>query len=450
MMKAFKAYDIRGVWGTDLNEEIAYRIGYFLPDILPAKTYLVGRDMRLSSDTVFLNLANGLRDRGVDVDSVGLSTTPMIYWATARYGYEASVMITASHNPSNHNGMKISAKDAKPVGYDTGLNKLEKLVESDTKTVPVEKRGSINEINLYSEYVDYQRQFMGDISRLKVGIDCSNGASNIFIKRLLGDSPYYINDTLDGRFPGHEPNPLEAENQEQIKELVLKNKCDIGLLFDGDADRITFIDEKGQFISPDLIIAFLGNYFLGEKQQKGIVLQDIRSSRAIQEYLGKLYNAKVETWRVGRAYAALKLRELDGCFGGELAGHYYFRDFYYSDSGIMAALLVLRLLAGFKAKGKTMSQIVKEISGYHNSGEINFTIEKKKEAMDAVRDYFMGNERPERFLDFDGYRLDYHDWWLNIRPSNTEPYLRFLCEAKDENKLKEIINKVTEIVKAHS
>ena len=446
-MKAFKAYDIRGVWGTDLNEEIAYRIGYFLPEVLPAKTYLVGRDMRLSSDTVFLNLANGLRDRGVNVESVGLSTTPMIYWATAKYGYEASVMITASHNPSNHNGMKISAKDAKPVGYDTGLNKLEKLVESDIKPVPVEKLGTISEINLYSEYVEFQQQFLGNIDNLKVAIDCSNGASNIFIKKLLGETPYYINDTLDGRFPGHEPNPLEAENQEQIKELVKKNRCDIGLLFDGDADRITFIDEKGQFISPDLIIAFLGNYFLGEKKQKGIVLQDIRSSRAIQEYLGKLYNAKVETWRVGRAYAALKLRELDGCFGGELAGHYYFRDFYYSDSGIMAALLVLRLLAQFKAKGKSMSMIIKEISGYHNSGEINFTIEKKKEAMDAVRDHFMNLEKPERFLDFDGYRLDYHDWWLNIRPSNTEPYLRFLCEAKDEKKLKEIVDTVTGIVK---
>ena len=445
-MKAFKAYDIRGVWGTDLNEEIAYRIGYFLPDVLPAKTYLVGRDMRLSSDTVFLNLANGLKDRGVNVESVGLSTTPMIYWATAKYGYEASVMITASHNPSNHNGMKISAKDAKPVGYDSGLNKLEKLVESDIKPQPVAKLGTISEINLYSEYVDYQRQYLGDISNLNVAIDCSNGASNIFIKRLLGDTPYYINDTLDGRFPGHEPNPLEAENQEQIKDLVLKKKCDIGLLFDGDADRITFIDEKGQFISPDLIIAFLGNYFLGEKKQKGIVLQDIRSSRAIQEYLGRLYGAKVETWRVGRAYAALKLRELDGCFGGELAGHYYFRDFYYSDSGIMAALLVLRLLARFKAEGKCMSQIIKEISGYHNSGEINFTIEKKKEAMDAVRDHFMGIEKPERFLDFDGYRLDYQDWWLNIRPSNTEPYLRFLCEAKDEKKLKEIVETVTKIV----
>ena len=445
-MKAFKAYDIRGVWGTDLNEEIAYRIGYFLPDVLPAKTYLVGRDMRLSSDTVFLNLANGLKDRGVNVESVGLSTTPMIYWATAKYGFEASVMITASHNPSNHNGMKISAKDAKPVGYDTGLNKLEKLVESDIKPVPVDKLGTISEINLYSEYVEFQQQFLGNIDNLKVAIDCSNGASNIFIKRLLGETPYYINDTLDGRFPGHEPNPLEAENQEQIKELVKKNKCDIGLLFDGDADRITFIDEKGQFISPDLIIAFLGNYFLGEKKQKGIVLQDIRSSRAIQEYLGKLYNASVETWRVGRAYAALKLRELDGCFGGELAGHYYFRDFYYSDSGIMAALLVLRLLAQFKAQGKSMSMIVKEISGYHNSGEINFTIEKKKEAMDAVRDHFMNLEKPERFLDFDGYRLDYHDWWLNIRPSNTEPYLRFLCEAKDEKKLDEIVETVKGLV----
>ncbi len=446
-MKAFKAYDIRGVWGTDLNEEIAYRIGYFLPDVLPAKTFLVGRDMRLSSDTVFERLTTGLNDRGVNVDSIGLSTTPLIYWATAKLGYEASVMITASHNPSNHNGFKISAKDAKPVGYDTGLNKLEKLVESDTKPVVSVHRGIVKEIDVYSQYIDFQRQFLGDISKLNVAVDCSNGASNIFIKQLLGDTPYYINDTLDGRFPGHEPNPLEARNQEQIKELVLKNKCDIGLLFDGDADRITFIDENGQFISPDLIIAFLGNYFLGEKKQKGIVLQDIRSSRAIQEYLGRLYHAHVETWRVGRAYAALKLRELDGCFGGELAGHYYFRDFYYSDSGIMAALIVLRLLARFKTEKKTMSMIINEISKYHNSGEINFTVEKKKEAMDAVRDHFMTIEKPERYLDFDGYRLDYQDWWLNIRPSNTEPYLRFLAEAKDEKKLKDIVETVCGIIR---
>ena len=231
--------------------------------------------------------------------------------------------------------------------------------------------------------------------------------------------------------------------------MFLKEKCDIGLLFDGDADRITFIDEKGRFISPDLIIAFLGDYFIGEQHQKGIVLQDIRSSRAIQEYLNK-YKAKVETWRVGRAYAALKLRELNGCYGGELAGHYYFRDFYYSDSALLAASIVLRLLAERKKEGKTMSQIIDEISPYSNSGEINFKIENKQEVMDAVRDLFMNKGKTERFLDFDGYRLDQSDWWLNIRPSNTEPYLRFLCEAKSDAKLQEIIATVKEIVKKWS
>ena len=228
--------------------------------------------------------------------------------------------------------------------------------------------------------------------------------------------------------------------------MVKEKHCDIGLLFDGDADRITFIDEQGNFISPDLIIAFLGNYFLGERHEKGIVLQDIRSSRAIQEYLNR-YHAKVETWRVGRAYAALKLRELDGVYGGELAGHYYFRNFYYSDSALLAASIVLRLLAEFKSQGRTMSSIIKEISPYYNSGEINFKLNRKQEAMDAVRDHYANIQQPERFLDFDGYRLDYSDWWFNIRPSNTEPYLRFLAEAKSEDKLKEIVQEVSEIIR---
>lgn len=443
MMKAFKAYDIRGKWGTDLNEDIAYRIGYFLPQILKAKTFLVGRDMRLSSDTLFTQLARGLNDAGCDVDDIGLASTPLVYWSTARYGYEASVQITASHNPKNHNGLKISAANALPVGYDTGLNRLEALVESDTTCVSVAQRGTIRHKEVKDDYLAFQKQFVGDFSALNIAVDCSNGMSSLFVHDLIGQA-HYINDTLDGNFPSHEPNPLEAENQEQIKKLVIKEKCDIGLLFDGDADRITFIDEKGNFISPDLIIAFLGNFFIGEQKQKGIVLQDIRSSRAIQEYLNR-YQAKVETWRVGRAYAALKLRELDGVYGGELAGHYYFRDFYYSDSALLAASIVLRLLNQFKQEGRTMSQLISEITSYHNSGEINFKVEHKKEIMDAVRDHFTNLEKPERFLDFDGYRLDYQDWWLNIRPSNTEPYLRFLCEAKNETKLKEIIDVVTNI-----
>lgn len=443
-MKAFKAYDIRGEWGTDLNADIAYRIGYFLPDILDTDTYLVGRDMRLSSDTFFEALTRGLTDRGRNVDDIGLATTPLVYWSTAKYGYGASVQITASHNPKHHNGLKISAANALPVGYDTGLNKLEALVESDKPTPPCATKGQIRSKQVLSDYLAFQQQFVGDLSNLNIGVDCSNGMASLLVHKLI-DKAHYINDTLDGNFPSHEPNPLEAENQDQIKALVLKEKCDVGVLFDGDADRVTFIDEKGRFISPDLIIAFLGDFFIGEQKQKGIVLQDIRSSRAIQEYLDR-YQAKVETWRVGRAYAALKLRELDGAYGGELAGHYYFRDFYYSDSALLAASIVLRLLAERKAQGQTLSQIIDEITPYSNSGEINFKIERKQEAMDAVRDHYMSLEKPERFLDFDGYRLDYPDWWLNIRPSNTEPYLRFLCEAKSEAKLKEIIETVKNLV----
>ena len=444
-MKAFKAYDIRGEWGTDLNEEIAYRIGFFLHRILDVKTVLVGRDMRLSSDTLFENLTKGITDSGVNVDEIGLSTTPMVYWSTARYGYDASVMITASHNPKHHNGLKISKTNALPVGYDTGLNKLEAFVESGEACVPVAQKGVIRHKEVKADYLKFQLGYVGDHDNLNIAVDCSNGMSSLFVHDLIGKA-HYINDTLDGNFPNHEPNPLEAASQEQVKALVKDKRCDIGLLFDGDADRITFIDELGNFISPDLMIAFLGNYFLGERHEKGIVLQDIRSSRAIQEYLDR-YQAKVETWRVGRAYAALKLRELDGVYGGELAGHYYFRDFYYSDSALLAASIVLRLLAEFKRQGRTMSSIVKEISPYHNSGEINFKLNRKQDAMDAVRDHYAKLQEPERFLDFDGYRLDYPDWWFNIRPSNTEPYLRFLAEAKSEGKLNEIVGKVSEIIR---
>ena len=443
-MKAFKAYDIRGEWGKDLNEEIVYRIGYFLPRILNTKTILVGRDIRLSSDTMFDSLTRGITDSGADVDDIGLSTTPMVYWSTAMYGYDGSVMITASHNPKNHNGLKISTTDAKPVGYTTGLNRLEALVSGDEPCIPVERKGTISQVLTQYDYLEFQRRFTGKIDNLNIAVDCSSGMASLFAHQLFGEA-HYINDQFDGNFPSHDPNPLEEVSQRQIKALVKQKRCDIGLLFDGDADRITFIDEQGNFISPDLIIAFLGNYFLGERHEKGIVLQDIRSSRAIQEYLNR-YQAKVETWRVGRAYAALKLRELDGCYGGELAGHYYFRDFYYSDSALLAASIVLRLLVDFKRQGRTISSVIHEISSYYNTGEVNFKLQRKLEAMDAVRDHFMRQEKPERYLDFDGYRLDYPDWWLSIRPSNTEPYLRFLAEAKSKERLDIIVKEVSEII----
>ena len=444
-MKAFKAYDIRGKWNADFNIEDVYRIGFFLPEILNANTILIGHDARLSSDEIFEALAKGITDCGANVVDAGLTTTPMIYWTTARFGYQASVMITASHNPKDHNGLKVSGPNALPIGYENGLNALEKLVESDRAITLAAKRGTISQIDLSADYIAFMKAYLKDISNLKIGVDSSNGMASLFIKKILGDAPSYINNTPDGSFPNHEPNPLEPENQKQIKKLVREKLCDAGVIFDGDADRVMFIDEKGNFIAPDLIIAFLGHYFFEQKHEKGIVLRDIRSSRAIPEYLAQ-FGAKVETWRVGRAYAANKLRELDGVYGGEVAGHYYFREFYYSDSGILAAIIVLDLLSDFKTKNISFSEMVKKISPYYNSGEINFKLERKKEAMDAVRDYFSNEKEPLTYYDFDGYRLDYDDWWFSIRQSNTEPYLRFIAEAKDEKKLQQILTQVTEII----
>ncbi len=445
MVKAFHAYDIRGVYGTDFNKEDAYKIGFFLPELLKASKVLIGRDDRVSSPEIFENLCKGINDAGADVYDAGLTTTPMIYWGTAKYNFDASVMITASHNPKEYNGMKVSAKDALPVGYDTGLKEIEKRINENEPVNPEKKKGEIISFDIKKDYLTFQKQYLSDLSGLKISIDCSNGMAGLLIKDLLGEQPVYINETLDGTFPNHEPNPLIPENLVQLQQSVLKNKSDIGVIFDGDADRVMFTDENAGFISPDLIIALLGHYFLEEKGLKGNVLQDIRTSKAVGEYIRKL-GGTMHTWRVGRAYAALKLREIDGIFGGELAGHYYFRDFYYSDSGVMASLLVLRLVNRFKKEGKSLSQIINEIRKYANSGEMNFRIEKKKEAMDAVKDAVLKNEKPDAFYDFDGYRIEFPDWWFNIRPSNTEPYLRLLVEAKTNALLEEKVSFIKKII----
>lgn len=235
------------------------------------------------------------------------------------------------------------------------------------------------------------------------------------------------------------------ENVKALSELVKKTGADIGVIYDGDADRVMFVDETGSFISPDLMIAVLGHYFLEKRGEKGIVLQDIRSSKAVGEYLVPM-GAEMRTWKVGRAFAARKLRELDGVYGGELAGHYYFRDFFYSDSGLLASILILNVVAEMKKKGVSVSSLVSRIARYRNSGEINFKVEDKKGAMDAVRDYFMKAETPTAMMDFDGYRVEFPQWWFNIRPSNTEPYLRFICEAVSDELLEEKVNAVSALL----
>lgn len=444
-MGAFHAYDIRGVYNVDFDKDIAYKVGFFLPELLSADKVLVGRDARVSSDEIHEYLLKGLTDAGADVYDIGLSTTPMVYFGTANYGFKASVQITASHNPAEYNGMKVSRENALPVGLDTGLGQIKEWIESGRECVPAAVRGSVHQMDIKADYLEFLLKYKGDWSSLKIAMDVSNGMASLFVRDIFGDQPAYIYEEMDGRFPNHEPNPLVQKNVEDLKNLVAETGADIGVIFDGDADRVMFVDENSRFISPDLMIAVLGHYFLEERGEKGYIHQDIRSSKAVGEYLAPM-GGVMNTWRVGRAYAALKLREIDGVYGGELAGHYYFRDFFYSDSGLLAAILIINVVAKMKAQGVSLSQLIARIEKYKNSGEINFRLEDKKGAMDAVRDYFTASEQSTAYMDFDGYRVEFPDWWFNIRPSNTEPYLRFLCEATSQELLEEKVAKVREIL----
>ena len=458
-MGAFHAYDIRGRWGVDFDRDTVYKVGFFLPELLGCRKVAVGRDMRLSSPEIHEALLQGLTDAGADVYDLGLATTPYVYYATAAKGFKASVQITASHNPKDDNGLKVSRENALPVGYDTGLGTIEKWILEGRECVPVPNadRGKVMLLNLRDEYLAFQRRYVGDLSNLHICADLSNGVSSLFVKELLPSSVEYICDALNGSFPCHEPNPLIPENTRMLREYVKSHGCDIGVIYDGDADRVMFVDERGEFISPDLMIALMGHFFMegtgtspAARERLALksagqiaevrALQDIRSSKAVGEYLSPM-GVQMHTWRV-----APKLREIDGLFGGELAGHYYFKDFFYSDSGIMASLIILDIVAEMKRRGKSLSQLIAGISKYCNSGEINFKVQDKPAAMEAVRNYFISLESPTAVMDFDGYRVEFPQWWFNIRPSNTEPYLRFICEASSHELLADKVAQAREII----
>lgn len=445
-MGAFHAYDIRGIYGVDFDKETAYKVGYFIPELLNTDKVLVGRDCRTSSEEIHDALVEGLTDAGADVYDIGLSSTPMVYFGTANYGFKASVQITASHNPAEYNGMKVSRENALPVGLDTGLGQIKAWIEEGRGTPAAAVKGSVHPMDIHKDYMDFMMKFKGDYSDLKIAFDLSNGMSNLFAKEVFGEGPAYLFDELDGRFPNHEPNPLIPKNVEPLKDLVRRTGADVGVIYDGDADRVMFVDEKSEFVAPDLVVALLSKYFIDERGEKSPrVLQEIRSSKAVGEYLAPM-GVDLHTWRVGRAYAAPKLREIDGLWGGELAGHYYFKDFFYSDSGLLASLIVLRIVASLKKQGRTLSEAMAEIAGYQNSGEINFKIDDKQGAMDAVKDHYMAQEEATAFMDFDGYRVEFKDWWLNIRPSNTEPYLRFICEATSKELLQQKVAETKDLL----
>ena len=446
-MGAFHAYDIRGIYNVDFDRETAYKVAYFIPELLGTDKVAVGRDCRVSSDEIHDAVLRGITDAGADVYDLGLTTTPAVYFATANCGFKASIQITASHNGPQYNGMKVSTENARAGGYDAGLKTIRQWIDEGRPTPVAAKRGSVHPLDVTEDYLAFLLRYKGDYSNIRIAMDLSNGMANLYAKRIFGDAPEYLFDELDGRFPNHDPNPLIPKNIEALQALVRKSGADVGVIYDGDADRVMFVDENARFISPDLMIAVLGRYFLVERGEKGLVLQDIRSSKAVGEYLAPM-GGEMRTWKVGRAFAAEKLREIDGVYGGELAGHYYFRDFFYSDSGLLASIIILNVVSALKKEGRTLSSLIAEIEKYENSGEINFRLEDKAGAMEAVREMFCAQEKPTAFMDFDGYRVEFPQWWFNIRPSNTEPYLRFICEASSRELLDEKVAAVRKLLES--
>ena len=468
-MGIFKAYDIRGVYRDGLDEDLAYRIGRRLPALLGGKRAIVGRDARLSSPSLTEALVRGISEAGCDVDDMGLASTPMVYYFTAEKGYDFSVQVTASHNPPEYNGLKISRAGARPVGYDSGLAELEKAV-AEPLPPPASAKGRVAKVDYIAEFIDFLRPWVPDLSGVRLVVDCSDGMASLIVRELFGGGAVevgplrgeagaakpprlgadaqgwtkYVAATPDGSFPNHAPNPFEPAGRTLICKTVRESKADAGVIYDGDADRMMLIDENGDFVRPDLMIGVMAMPFL-RKYPGATILQDIRTSRGVTEFLREA-GAKTAMWKVGHAFAKVKMRELNAVFGGELAGHYYFRDFHWCDSGELASLVALGEIAAAQRRGVSLSELVKPIDRYANTGELNFRIEDKAGTMERLRKHFVSKAAPEALYDFDGYRIEYRDWWFNVRPSNTEPYLRLIVEARTQDLLASRLSEIKKIL----
>ena len=436
MAGIFKAYDVRGTYPDQINEEIARKIGLAFRKVLDERALagsnrvIVSRDMRSHSVPLQAALIDGLRASGLDVQDIGLATTPMNYFAIGHSGAAGGVQVTASHNPARYNGLKFSRDDARPVSGDHGIPLLESTVESGD----LQESGSPGELSQGEIFADYSRHVLSflhlqpDSPRLKVACDAANGMGTIY-KPLLEQMgielvPLYFE--LDGTFPNHEANPLKLENLRDLSDLVVSSGADLGVSFDGDADRAAFVDEKGAPIGSDLMTALIGGELLSREPGKH-VLFDLRSSRAVPEYItecGRIPGRE----RVGHSCGKATLRDKGGIFGGELAGHYYFRDNYNADCAVLAVVEILNLL---RSRQVTLSDLVAPLQRYAKSPEINFEVEDKQAKMDELGERFADGQ-----IDYlDGITVQYDDWWFNVRPSNTEPYLRLVLQARDDDQL---------------
>jgi phosphomannomutase len=425
----FKAYDVRGLYPGELDEEVAGLIGQGLAAYLQVPRIGVSRDMRVSSPALAAAFIEGVRKQGTDVTDYGMMGTDMLYFAVVRDGLGGGAQITASHNPKQYNGVKMVRAGALPLSGDAGIGDIRDMIAANRLPAPAATPGRIATQNVVDDYVEKVMSFVDPsaIAPFSVVLDAGSGMAGLVAPAMFDRLPCPTTKlcfTIDGTFPNHEANPLIEENRRDITAAVIAKNADIGIAWDGDADRCFFIDGSGEFISGDFVTALLAEAFL-LKYPGSTIVYDLRASHAVRDVVAR-YGGRALMNRVGHAFIKQRMREEDAVFGGEVTGHYYFRDFYYADNGLIPALLILELMS---KKGKSLRELLQPFrERYFISGEIN----TKLASMDEVPKKLAAIEA--RYADatlarMDGISVDYDDWHFNVRPSNTEPLLRLNLEA---------------------
>jgi phosphomannomutase len=443
----FKAYDIRGLYPSEINEAIAGEVGRAFVSYLGAKRIAVSRDMRLSSPTIAAAFMEGALAQGCDVVDYGMMATDMLYYAVATDGLEGGAQITASHNPGEYNGIKMVRREALPLSGDAGIGEIRDMVANDTIPPQAAAPGTRTAREVLDGYVDLIMRFIDPsiIKPFKVVADAGNGMAGIVAPRMFARLPCQVVEMCyepDGSFPNHEANPLIEENRAHIVERVVQEKADIGIAWDGDADRCFFIDGTGEFISGDFITALLAEAFL-LKHPNATIVYDLRASRAVKDTVER-YGGTALMNRVGHAFIKRRMREEDAIFGGEVTGHYYFRDFFYADNGFIPALLILELMS---KKNQSLAELLGPLRAkYFISGEINTKVANLEVAAERLKDverHFSG----ARITKMDGVSVEFDDWHFNVRGSNTEPLLRLNLEAKTPELMAEKRDEVLAVIR---
>ncbi len=444
----FKAYDVRGLYPSEINEEAARQIGRGFVAYLQAKRIAVSRDMRVSSPAVAAAFIEGARSHGADVVDYGMLATDMMYFAVARDGHDGGAQITASHNPKQYNGIKLVRRQAFPLSGEEGLGEIRDMIANGTLPSPADRAGTLTTMDVANDYVTHVLSFIDPaiIKPFNVVLDAGSGMAGLVAPKLFAHLPCRTTRLcfeVDGTFPNHEANPLIEENRRDIVERVVRDKADIGIAWDGDADRCFFIDGSGEFVAGDFVTALLAEAFL-MRHPGSKVVYDLRASDAVKDVVAK-YGGTALMNRVGHSFFKKRMREEGAIFGGEVTGHYYFRDNFYADNGFIPALLMLELMS---RKGQTLHQLLAPLrEKYFISGEINTKMPDMRVVQEKI-DALSARYSDAKTFTMDGVSVEYPGWHFNVRASNTEPLIRLNLEASSARLMEQKRDEVLAFIRA--